>query len=127
MNMFHRENPKFTFCFEGLFQNSKIYIFSKIQQDAQCTYQRNIEARSCSHFCREKTIRITYSKYVFVAVVIQRAKRMRRIALSSVACLALLNCATLSHKQHDFRGKKVIEHKMRVLIFSTAFVRNISF
>ena len=34
---------------------------------------------------------------------------------------------TLSHKRHDFRKKKkVIEHKMYVLIFSSAFVRNIS-
>jgi hypothetical protein len=31
---------------------------------------------------------------------------------------------TLSHKWHDFR-KKIIEHKMRVLIFSTTFVCNI--
>jgi hypothetical protein len=32
---------------------------------------------------------------------------------------------TLSHKRHDFL-KKVIEHKMCVLIFSTTFVQNIS-
>jgi len=27
-----------------------------------------------------------------------------------------------SHKQHDFRGKKIVEYKMRVLIYSTTFV-----
>ena len=37
------------------------------------------------------------------------------------------NFSTLSNKQHDFGGgKKVTGHKMRVLIFCTTFVRNIS-
>jgi len=35
-----------------------------------------------------KTIRM-YAKYVSVALVIQHAKRMRHIVLSSVACLAV--------------------------------------
>jgi hypothetical protein len=39
--------------------------------------------------------------------------------LSSVACPALQYFGTLSHKQHDFRKKKVIDHEMCVLIFST--------
>jgi len=46
--------------------------------------------------------------------------------LSSVVCLALQNFSTLSHKRYDFRGKKAIEPKMYVLIFSTTSVWNIS-
>jgi hypothetical protein len=51
---------------------------------------------------------------------------MRRFILSSVACLILPFFFTLSHKRLDFRKKKITEHKMGVLIFSAAFVRNIS-
>ena len=37
----------------------------------------------------ERAIRLTYSVGVFAALVIQQAKRMHRIILSSVACLAI--------------------------------------
>jgi hypothetical protein len=45
--------------------------------------------------------------------------------LPSVACPPLPYFCTLSHKRRDFR-KEVTEHKIRVLIFSTTFVWNIS-
>jgi predicted transcriptional regulator len=71
----------------------------------------NIEARSRNYFCRGKVISIIYSESVSVALVIQHAKRMRHIILSSVPYFS-----TLSHKRRDFRDK-VMEHKMCVLTF----------
>ena len=58
---------------------------------------------------------------VHVALFIQHATRMRHIVTSFVAPQSPLHFSTLSHKRCDFR-KKVIEHKMCVLIFSTTFV-----
>jgi hypothetical protein len=63
---------------------------------------------------------ITYSQGVSGARVIHDATRIRRIILSSVACLPVMYFSTLSHKWHDFQIK-IIEHKMRVFI-STIFV-----
>jgi hypothetical protein len=58
---------------------------------------------------------------VRVAFLSQRAKHMRVIVLSSVAFVAPPYFSTLSHKLQDFK-KTVIEHKTRVLIFSTSFM-----
>jgi hypothetical protein len=97
-------------------------VFMRFREPRQAIYvQRNIQARSRKHYCREKAISITYSESVSAALFIQHANRMRRIILSSVACLALPYFSTLSHKCHDFR-KYVIKNKVRVLIFTTTFV-----
>ena len=46
-----------------------------------------------------------------VALLTKHAKRLRRILLSSVVCLAPLYFATLFHKRARF-SEKVIEHKI---------------
>jgi hypothetical protein len=61
-------------------------------------YKRNIEARSFNQICRGKAVTITNDQCMSVALVIQHAQRMSHIILSSVACLAVLYCSTLSHK-----------------------------
>ena len=53
---------------------------------------RNIEARSPDHCCSAKTIIITYSECVFVALGIQHAMRMRHI----VVCV-LSGCTMFFH------------------------------
>jgi len=62
--------------------------------------------------CSAKAISITYSEFVFVALGILHAQRMRRILLSSAACPALQQFYTLSPKWQDFRAKKCTKHKM---------------
>jgi hypothetical protein len=51
----------------------------------------------------------------------QTTSFLRRIKMPSVACTAVQHFSTLSRKRYDFR-EKFIEYKMRVLIFSTAYV-----
>jgi len=74
-----------------------------------------MEARSRNYCCHGKAINITYSKSVFVALVIQHAKGHGGIVWSSVACQALPHFSTLSHKRYDLLGKN-FEHKICVLI-----------
>jgi hypothetical protein len=70
-------------------------------QEMQYTCKRNVEARSFDHYWRGNSISITYSGCVSVALIIQRAKRIRSIVMSSPAWPVLQYFSTLSHKQHD--------------------------
>ena len=54
---------------------------------------------------------------MYVFLLIQHAKRMRRIILSSVSSLAQPHVSTLSRKGRDFR-ENVTEYNMCVLIIT---------
>ena len=92
---------------------SRIYSFCHAQTLAavhsvtrQAMYvYRNIEAPSINNCCRGKAINSTYFEYLSLALVIQHAKGMGRI-MSLVVPLAAPYFSTLSHKRHDFWGKK---------------------
>jgi len=47
--------------------------------------KRNIEARSCNHCCSGKAVIITYCEYVFVALGVQHALRMRNIVICGLS------------------------------------------
>jgi len=85
-------------------------------------YECNTEACSRYCCCHGRAISITYSECASVALVIQHAMHMPYILLSSVACLALPHMPISCHKEQDFQKKKVIEHKLCVLIFSRTFL-----
>ena len=86
-------------------------------RDGQCICTCNFEARSNNRCCAS-AVSTRYSDFVFIALVIQDAKRLRRIAFSSATFPAVQYFSTLSHKQHDFR-KNVPEYEMFVLTFLT--------
>ena len=62
---------------------------------------------------------------MFVASVIQHAMRMRHIVICGLPGSTIF--LEIISQTRDFRSKKFTEHKMRVLIFSTVFVWNISY
>ena len=102
-----------------------LYLFSsqipsswRLLNDRQYAY--NVTLRRVR---APKAISITYSECIFLALVIQHAKRVRRIILPSVACPAVPYFSTLSHKRQDIR-EKFIEYKICVLIFSTTSAWN---
>jgi len=89
--------------------------------------KRNNETSSRNHCCCGKYISITYSECVFVALLVQHAKRMCHIICHLWPVGLYHIFSTLSHNGHEFRGGKILSNiKCVILIFSTPFVRKIS-
>jgi hypothetical protein len=76
-----------------------------------------VGAGACERACVSAWVRAC----VRIALLMQYTTRMRHTVTSFVAPLAPPDFSTISHKRHDFR-KKLTEHEMCVLIFSTTFV-----
>ena len=94
------------------------------RQSRQCMYDVTPRHLRTTVVAVEKQC-VTYSECMSVALVIQHVKRMCRIISSPVAWPALQHFSTFSHKTARFSGREgggVIEHKMRALILSTAFL-----
>ena len=68
--------------------------------------QYKIKALLRNHCCHGKAIRVTYSEYVFVALVNRHTKRMRRIVLSSVGRLAVMFFHIISYSARFSKKKK---------------------
>jgi hypothetical protein len=72
--------------FEALFV--PVFLIISVQRRQAVYVKRNIEMRSRNHCCSGKPIRVTYSECESLALVIQHAKPMHCIILSSVGSLA---------------------------------------
>jgi hypothetical protein len=80
-------------------------------------------ARSCNHCCHGEAISITYSECVFVALGSQHAYACALLCCHGLSASTIFS--SLSRNRHDFT-RKVIEHKMCVVIFFYKFAWNIS-
>jgi len=68
------------------------------------------ETSSRNHCCHGKTISVTYSECVSVALVTQHAMRMRRIVICGPSGSTIF--FHIISQTYDFRKKKAIERKM---------------
>jgi hypothetical protein len=93
------------------------------RQDRQCMRgTRNSEARSPNYCCSGNALSI---KYYECASVSQHEMRMRLIVICSLSGCTINS--TLSHKWHDFRKRKGIEHKVCFHLLCNFSLRHSSF
>ena len=79
----------------------------------------------CVCVCEYVSVCVCVCVCVSLDLLTQHAKRMHRILLSCVACMAVPYFSTFSHKCRDFQ-ENVTEHKMFDFTFSTTCAWNIS-
>jgi hypothetical protein len=105
--MWDVQNTLSLVCFIKIMMNLEVVYSWKDQLEIETgqavSVWSNVEVRWRNHSCRGKATSITYTGSVFVALAIQRGKRMGPIVLSSVACPPLRHFSALSHERHDFR------------------------
>jgi hypothetical protein len=78
-----------------------------------------MDARSRKHCCRGRAISISYSGCVFVALVMQYAKRVSRISICGLSDCTIFFIYNI---RQDFSGR-VVEHKK---VFYFLYVQNLS-
>jgi hypothetical protein len=112
---FGNQIPRYTALYPRKTDTSATPLGKLNKTGTTCT--KNTEARSRNHFCHEKAISITHSECVPLALVIQHAKRMRRI----IATRGLCGSNRFLHAiiNGTIFWIEVIKHTICVLIFST--------
>lgn len=81
-----------------------------LRQHQQCDARIDLTLRGIrtTIVAMKNAVNTTYSECLSVDIFIQYAKRMRRITLPPVACLAILYISTLSHNEHDYGGNNCL-------------------
>jgi len=91
-----------------------------IATDRQCSCNVTLSHVRATTVGEEKQFKV-YIFWVCVCVSVALVIQCACAILLSVVCAAIPPFSTLSHKLHDLRKIRVIEHKMCVLISSTNF------